>query len=137
MTAQDFSIPDVIGEPPNLAGSTCVALICQQFLHRGKLHCPANVVYIEASGTWHRLFLDSGAIHWRPQSEPPQPFEAPEDGWTYPLFDLGQSTGLTGLEIIGYKMQASESGCSVTFHFADGRQLIFQEISDVVSYAVI
>ena len=137
MAAVDPSIPDITGEPPRLSGHTCAALICEQFWHQDELVSIANVIYIQADETWHRLVLDAGVIHWRNQSASPEPWEAPEKGWSYPHFDLAQHEGLLGLRFIGYTMNASASGCSVEFSFANGRRLVFEETQDVIRYAAI
>jgi hypothetical protein len=137
MAAVDPSIPDITGEPPQLSGHICTALICEQFWHHGKLVSIANVIYIQADQNWHRLVLDAGAIHWRNQPAPPEPWEVPEENWSYPHFDLAQKEGLVGLLFSGYTMRASASGCTVEFSFANGRRLIFEDVQDEVRYAAI
>ena len=137
MTALDWSVPDITGTPPTLDGKTCTGLICEQFWHQGQMASPANVIFIRADETWYRLVLDSGVIHWREQPSQPEPWEAREEGWTYPHFDLARHEHLAGLTFSGCVMQASESGCSVELSFSDCRRIVFQEASDIVTYAVI
>ena len=137
MAAVDPSIPDITGEPPKLSGCICTALICEQFWNRGKLVSAANVIYIQADQKWHRLVLDAGVIHWRPQPTAPAPWQVPEEGWAYPHIDLAQQEALVGVPIMGYTMQASASGCSVEFLFANNRRIVFEDAQDNVRYAAI
>jgi hypothetical protein len=134
MAAVDPNIADITGEPPELSGRICTALICEQFWHHGEQISVANVIYIRADQTWHRLALDAGVIHWRRQPETPEPWEVPEEGWSYPHHDLAQQEDLTGLRFSGYAMQASAIGCSVEFSFENGRRLAFEETQDEVRY---
>jgi hypothetical protein len=137
MAGADFSIPDVTGEPPDLSGRICTAFICEQFWHDGVQISAANVIYIRADETWHRLALDAGIIQWREQTDTPQPWEVAEEGWSYPHHDLAQKESLHGVRFISYSMHASEVGCSVEFSFANGRRLVFEEVQDEVRYAAI
>lgn len=137
MANVDHDIPDITGEPPQLGGCICNALICEQFWYRGELVSVANVIYIQADRSWYRLVLDAGVIHWRNQAESPKPWEVPEEGYDYPHFDLARQEGLIGVPIASYAMHASATGCSVDFLFTDGRRAIFEDVWDSVRYVVI
>ena len=47
MADLDPSIPDITGEPPQLSGRICTALICEQFWYQGELVSAANVIYLK------------------------------------------------------------------------------------------
>src|SRR5689334_20131953 len=137
MTAPNPLAPDVTGDPPDLAGMTCDALVCEAFVADGKLISAANVIYIQANGAWHRLTLSSGVIGWAQQSETPQPWAVAESGWSYPHLDLAASAGLTGHRFLSYTMSSDTSGCRVELAISNGRRAVFEEAADVVTYAVI
>jgi hypothetical protein len=137
MTAPDFNVPDIVGDPPYLSGKVCNALISERIFHNGELYAEANVIYLKADETWHRLFLDVGIIHWRPQDHAPQPFVVTQEDLTHSHFDIAEDAHLIGVPFSSYDMQANEAGCSITFHFQNGRRVVFDESMDRTRYAVI
>jgi hypothetical protein len=122
----------VFGQVPDLAGTTCEALLVQRFVVDGQLVSAVNVVFLKASGTWHRLALDAGTIHWRVEPEAPVPFEVPDRSWRYPHEDFGSAHGLVGIGIAGMAMHTGHGGGLVDIAFRDGRHLEIRERDDVV-----
>jgi hypothetical protein len=123
----------VNGEPPQLAGLRCDAILCVEYWHAGRLVEPCNVTYLCFEGAWHRLYFDYGIIFWRRDEGGPQPFDAPEMESTYPVVDLASKRGLAGACLSGYRMEPIERGSCVTFVFENGHRLAFSSVDDVRS----
>jgi hypothetical protein len=122
----------VFGQAPDLAGTTCEAVLVQRFVVDDQPVSAVNVVFLKASGAWHRLALDAGTIHWRVEPEAPVPFDVPDRGWRYPHEDFGSAHGLVGIGITGLTMHVGLAGCRVDIAFRDGRHLEIHERDDLV-----
>jgi len=125
---------EIDGQPPNLVGKICEALVCSEYWHEGNLFDPANTVFIRANGGSHKLFFDSGVIFWRPDVEPQPSFDAPEIASEYRLVDLGHRFGLVGRRITTCDAAATANGAKVTLEFEGGRSIVFETAKDVTSY---
>ena len=124
---------EVIGEAPSLDHVICDALVCEQYWHQGNLDSPANVIYLKAGRTWHRLTFDCGIIFWRTQPDPPEPHTMPELEAEAKLDDLGVRLNLAGCSLAGYEASAIPGGSQVRFQFNDGRELTFKNVDDATS----
>jgi len=126
---------DVNGQPPNLRGKTCEALLLSQFFQSGDLVEPANVIHLKFGGEWHRLYFDHGIIFWR-SSDQPTPWTDTDEEWQSPLLDLGREAGLVGSTLLQYSMTPTPAGSRVDFYFADGRRVSFEDSNDRTDYQV-
>ena len=120
----------VSGEPPDLHQVRCDALLCEQYWYEGKLHTPANVIYIQVGDIWHRLTFDSSIIFWRTQAERPEHYLMPEIEAEAKLDDVGTRLDLAGRVLESYEMSLIPGGSQVRFMFEGGRQVTFQDIND-------
>ncbi|HEX5725587.1 MAG TPA: hypothetical protein VFX98_08985 [Longimicrobiaceae bacterium] len=127
---------DVNGDPPDLRGLRCDALLCDEYRFQGKLENAANVVYLYFGGSWHRLYFDWGIVFWRPYHGPPEAVEPTEDGAAFPLVDLAARFGLAGVRLRGYRMEPLPLGARVTFEFENGVALAFRNEDDRTTYDV-
>jgi hypothetical protein len=124
----------VNGDPPELAGLRCDAILCSEYWHGGRLVESSNVAYLCFEGRWHRLYFDYGIIFWRPAREGPPFFDAAEIDASFPVVDVASAKGLVGVHLSGYEMAPIERGARVTFAFENGRRLSFTSIDDTTSY---
>ena len=126
---------EINGEPPQLNGLRCDALLCRECWHGGHLVEPANVAFLCFDGRWHRLYFDLGVVFWRDAEGGPEPFEAPEVDSIYPVVDVAKARGLLGVKLLGYRMEPwGACGAKVTFDFESGARLTFRSVEDVTTY---
>src|SRR5690349_4290178 len=137
MTSQSPLELDVNGTPPGLAGKQCEGMLVQQYFYRGALEDDANNIYLRFEDTWHRLYFDCGTVFWRIQDSPPEPFVVADEGWEYPLLEIGVSAGVVGVRLDTYDMAPLEAGAFVEFKFANGKRIRFRNVNDRTSYVVI
>ena len=88
---------DINGDPPALTGLPCDELFIQQSWYRGELVAPASVVYLRFAGERHRLYFDAGIVFWRPHDQAPEAVPPTEEGYAWPLVDLGRQFGFRGV----------------------------------------
>ena len=127
---------DIHGEPPALAGEICEAFLCEQFWYEGVLEAPANVTHLCFGGRWYRLYFDWGIIFWRPADASPASWAIPEEGFEYPLVDVGAESGVLGARLAEYRMEPAERGSRVTFLFDNGRRVVLEDSEDRTEYRV-
>ena len=125
---------DIQGKHPNLAGETCDELLCLEHWHEGALVEPANVIFIQAAGAWHKLFFDSGIIFWRSDVQPDMSFDAPEIDSMFRRVDLGTKHRFNGRRIATCEAALIEGGSQVSISFVGGGSIVFRNIDDVTSY---
>jgi hypothetical protein len=126
---------EINGEPPQLEGLRCDAILCQEYWHGGVLVEPVNVTFLCFEGRWHRLYFDFGIVFWRDAEGGPEPFEAPEIDSDYPVVDVAAERGLRGVRLRGYRMEPwGACGARVTFEFESGARLAFRSVEDVTTY---
>ena len=126
---------EVDGILPDLAGSVCDELLVQQYWYLGRLVEPANVIYLQVNGKWHRLFFDCGIVFWR-QSQGPT-LAAPateEEEFAYLLIDLGRQLCLRGLLLANMGATPIEGGSQVQVAFANGVTVAFRNVNDNTTY---
>ena len=127
---------EIIGQPPELAGLKCDALICEGFVLKGQTVTNANVVHLCFAGTWHKLILDYGVIIWRRPEKAPEPPAMSEASSDYPHVDVGMAADVVGHHLEKYEMQATTCGCQVTFLFDNGRSVIIDNVQDQSEYRI-
>lgn len=137
MTNQPLLEIDVNGQAPDLAGAVCEAILLQQYVFAGTLEDPANVIHLKFSGQWHRLYFDYGIVFWRLSDTAPEAWSDTDEQWDNPLFDLGATADLAGLQLDRYAMTSIHGGSEVSFMFVGGRTVVFKSINDHTSYHVI
>ena len=117
---------EVDGVQPDLAGTRCEELLCQQYWHEGELRDEADIVFLKIAGTWHQLYFDSGVVHWRRQEETPQYEPVGKDAvFSYPLVDLGSNFGVRDRLIDDCQIRETADGETVTLIFQQGATLSF------------
>lgn len=126
---------DLNGDPPSLAALQCEGFICQAFIYEGEVVETAQIVHMCFGGSWYRLYFDFGFIFWR-ASESPLPWEVEEEGWIYPLKDIGVSLGLVGKRLEYYKMEVFGPAAEVTFVFEGGPRIVFENYDDNTNFRV-
>jgi hypothetical protein len=124
------------GTEPVLVGKKLDALLCEAFVCRGAPHASANVVFLSVEGTWWRLALDAGTIHWRTQEAMPEPWSVPESGWIYPHTNVGNDAGLLGHRVEYVRSSTEGATARVEFGFSHGKRFIVSNMSDSTSYFV-
>ncbi len=127
---------EIIGQPPELAGLKCDALICEGFVLKGQTVTNANVVHLCFADTWHELILDHGVIIWRRTEKAPEPWAISEAGWDYPHVDVGTAADVVGHCLEKYDMKGTPCGCQVTFLFDNGRSVIIDNVQDQSEYQI-
>jgi hypothetical protein len=126
---------DIHGHPPSFESVRCDELLCQQYWYQGELCEPANVVYLRAGPTWHRLVLHYGIVFWSSQEDEPQSGGIPEIGAEYRLDDIGTRLDLAGRVVESYEASAVAGGVQVCFRFEGGRKITFQNIGHTTTIA--
>ena len=127
---------EVNGEPPALVGVPCDELLVQQYWHRRELVEPANVIYLQFDGQWHRLYIDCGIVFWRTKESPPAEVPEGKEGFAYPLVDLGQQVGVRGVVLDRLNAEPIEGGVEVRLAFSNGVKVVFCNIADTTTYSV-
>jgi hypothetical protein len=125
---------EIDGDPPALAGQRCDALLVQQYWHKGELYEPANVIYMQFAGNWHRLFFDRGIIFWRTCESRPERNADIQDEFSYPLIDLGTQLGLTGVMLERCEAESIQRGSQVRMTFSNGVRVVFEDVDDTTLY---
>lgn len=125
---------EIIGRPPQLEGTVCQALLCEQYWHGGELVTPANVIWVSAGAAWHRLTFDLGIVFWRSESEAPRDYEMPGLKAEARLDDLGARLGLAGSRILSCSTRPIARGSEVVFTFEGGRTVAFRNVDDMTTY---
>jgi hypothetical protein len=121
------------GEMPNLQGSVCQEIICQQYWYKGELVEPANVVYLKFSEKWHRLSIDCGVIIWRKHEGPPTTIPMQKGLYSYLLEDLAGKYGCKGQTLLSLDSRSFKGGAEVSFVFLDRRKMTFRNVKDCTS----
>jgi hypothetical protein len=121
-------ILEVRGEAPPIVGEICEELIAQQYVNRGRLEDPANLLHLRFGGRWFRMFIDWGELVWQPGTGAPQADEADELGASHPLFDLAGRYGLRGLRVAAIRSRALAGGSLTTLEFEWGARLSFRNV---------
>jgi hypothetical protein len=128
--------PPTYGTAPALVGAKLDALLCEAFIHRGKLQANANAVFLLVGGNWWRLALDAGTIHWRIQNTAPEPWSVPASGWSYPHTDVGEEANLVGHKVEYVRSGAEGAVARVELGFSNGKRFIVSNMNDSTSYFV-
>ena len=129
---------DIVGIPPQIIGKRCQALLCQQYWYRGKFTEAALNIFLRFDNEWHRLFLYFDTIFWRPQEEEPQSWDIPEEGFEYPIVNLGKFLQVEGTTLSDLISESTEAaiGARVTFSFDNGCVVIFENKDDRTHFLV-
>ena len=109
----------IIGTIPNLTDTTCEALLCQQYWHRGELVTDVNVLFLKASNhLWGRFFFDYGVLFWKQVDAPDIWHTTAQDEFHYPQIDLGKSYNLVSRKIRGIEAIDSKPYPVVSIRFS-------------------
>ncbi|MEM1115133.1 MAG: hypothetical protein AAF845_12445 [Bacteroidota bacterium] len=127
---------EVNGLPPDLRGQTCEAFLCEQYWCDGALEAPANVSYLRFDGRWHRLYFDCGIVFWREHEGTPESWTVPNEGWDYPVVDVGVEAEVVGFHLAEYRMEPTPGGSRVVFAFENGRNVVLENDADRTGYAI-
>ena len=119
------------GLQPDLNGTKCEELFCQQYLHKGQLEDEADVVLLKIADEWHQLYFDAGVVHWRVQDERPEPRRVDDDAvFSYPMVDLGSKFGVRGQMISACQVIETKDGETVSLLFEEGAKIQFVNHGD-------
>jgi hypothetical protein len=124
------------GSAPALAGRTCQAFICQQFVADGRIEDEANVTFLQFDDEWFRLYFEPGLIFWRSGIPTPHPWEVPEQRWNFPHVDLGKVAAVIGQRLTRYDMWPTNDSARVSFEFDNGRHILIEHKNDRGRYVV-
>jgi hypothetical protein len=100
-TAMTIRLQHETATVSELRGATCSAFRAIEDSNTGFL----GPLYLEASGTWHRFYLDAGLLFWQEGSEP-EPEDDLLDGERY--IDLAASLGVVGQGLADIEMRDSQ-----------------------------
>lgn len=128
--------PKITGEPPHLAGFRCTGLLCQAFLNDGDLIEDANVTHLQFGNTWYRLNIDDGVIFSKRSDHAPGAWAAEEEGWKYPLADVGDLAGVIGALLSHYEMTTTSNDAQVVFVCENGRTIVIDNADGRSSYRI-
>ena len=123
------------GDQPDIVGQTCEGLVIIEYSHAGVVVEPANVTFLRFSSRWHRLYLDSGVVFWRPDEDGPKSFDAPELDASFRAVDVGAQLGLGGRRLLAIQYEPLEDGTRVRLCFEGGVELKLEDRKDVTSYS--
>ena len=119
------------GTPPELTGSSCDELLCQQYWYAGELADEADVLWLKLAGKWYQLFFDAGVVHWRDQAGEPEVRVSSEDGLlAYPLVDLAARFGLNGRVVSDTSLVETDEGEAFSLVFDQAGTLTFVNLGD-------
>jgi hypothetical protein len=125
---------DVNGDEPPIVGLTCQRIVAIEYTHAGVLVEPANVVFLQFSDRWYRLYFDCGVIFWRPSSSGPESFSAPEiDAGFHPV-EIAAGFGVEQHRLLAITYSAIAEGSEVRLNFESGPTLTFRCKGDITSY---
>ena len=122
---------EIDGSPPQLAGSICDELLCQQYWYAGEMADEADVVWLKLAGNWYQLFFDAGVVHWRAQDHEPEMRAGSDDGLlAYPTVDLGAQLGLKGRVVREASVLQAAEGDAFSLAFQQAGTLTFINTGD-------
>ncbi|MBN9409186.1 MAG: hypothetical protein J0H69_08560 [Burkholderiales bacterium] len=124
------------GTVPSLRGLTCGGLFSQGAI-LGNVLIQDHILFIKASDVWHRLVIDNGVVFWRQQTVEPASWSIPEEGFHYPVRDVGSARGLLGLQFELLTQTRERSTTSVAFRFTNGRCIRFSECDDKTTLQIV
>jgi hypothetical protein len=129
-------VMNVLGNPPDLANARCEAFICRSYWSEGELVVTANGVHMCFDGKWYELVTDCEIIIWRDQDKKPEAYDVEENGWSYPLVDVGVEAGVIGCRLESYVMKPTPFGVRIDFRFENQRTIIIEDAGDRSNYRI-
>ncbi|MEZ6037512.1 MAG: hypothetical protein R3F29_08530 [Planctomycetota bacterium] len=127
---------EVHGKWPELRGQHCDACIAEEYWFEGTLEVPANVVWLRAGATWHRLVIDCGIVFWSTRVAGPEAYEMPELRAEVRLRDLGRELAMAGETIEEIAGAPASGGVDVWIVFRSGRRVTFRDRDDHTTWLV-
>ncbi|MGI8748730.1 MAG: hypothetical protein ACR2J4_10345 [Deinococcus sp.] len=115
----------LLGTLPLLDGAVVQALIAQVITNRDPDSPPPFIVYLGLGTGWWRLFSDGPHLYAKFVFEPPEAWEAPQEGFAVHLRDLGHILNLQGRALRGWSYGVHGDAPSLTLNFQDGQQITF------------
>ncbi len=116
-----MSSHSINGQEPLLSGQPCTGLVLQYFFDGSEIQ--VNVVHLQVSEQWHRLYFEPATVFWR-VSETPEAGQNTELTYGLLLNDLREVDGFVGHAVEGVEYRASEHGdIEVDIEFSSGRHL--------------
>ncbi len=109
--------PSINGISPSLEGLICDGAILEEYWYRGELAEPATAIHLRFGNQWHHMCIDAACIFWRSDTECPESWSAPEEGFETRLIDLGIQLDLNGASIDKYMSESIPGGSAVRFYF--------------------
>jgi hypothetical protein len=137
MTATDVTTDpiEVNGDEPPIVGLTCQRIVAIEYMYAGDLVEPANVVFLQFSDQWYRLYFDYATIFWRASGSGPEGFAATEIDASFRPVEIGRTFGVEQHRLLAIAYEAIPQGSEVCLRFEAGLVLTFRCTNDVTSYA--
>ena len=90
-----------MNEIPNISGSTCEALIKQEYWYKNKKSDDVHILFLKIqNGNWHRFFFDCGVLFWKEVDAPdvfdPKLWQPSPEDFYFPQTEIGHQHGLIG-----------------------------------------
>jgi hypothetical protein len=128
---------DIHGTIPNILGSTCEALIKQEYWYQGKKTADVHVLFLKIkNGKWQRFFFDCGTLCWKEVDAvdvfEPKVWEPSPDDYRFPQTEIGYQNGLIDqvIEHVNLTQLPSSQWPELHIHFSNGILLILQDFCE-------
>ena len=118
------------GIAESLIGHPCEALILEQYWYEANLTAPANVCWLGFCGSWYRLYLDAGSVHWTTSGDGPKSYDMPELDAEVTLMDLGNDFDLVRDVLTSYAVGIVDHGVEVSLGFESGKFVTLRNAAD-------
>jgi len=122
------------GDEPPIVGDRCQSLYLLQYQEFTQITDQANVLYLQFSNNWYRLYFDGGTIFWRESDKPEEPINNNLESVTV-LINLNGWTDYIGetLKKISYSGNTSEISTELVFGKDKSIKLIHNGYKDTTS----
>jgi hypothetical protein len=128
--------PVIHGTQPRLIGHTLDAVLAEYMSTAGETWRQLTVVYLKSQGSWVRLALDAGTVHWKRYETEPTSWELPEEGFFYNLEDVGTHEKLLGGSVTQLNVDADGIRARVEIELSDGRSLLLVNEDDETNISI-
>ena len=104
------------GVEPPIIGDVCQSLYLVQYQEGSQITDQANVVYLQFSGKWYRLYFEGSTIFWRESKKPEEPVNSNLES-ALALINLNECTDYVGkiIKNISYSGNATEISAELVF----------------------
>ena len=128
---------DVHGMIPNVLGSTCEALIKQEYWYQGKRTADVHILFLKIKdGKWQRFFFDCGTLCWKEVDAvdvfDSKMWEPSPDDYRFPQVDIGHQHGLIKqvIEQVNLIQLPSSQWPELHIRFSSGVVLVLRDFCE-------